>query len=151
MTNGTYATGALRGLRVRLNHAHARLYSYSGGRVGGSVGGHPVLLLTTTGRRSGRQRRTPLQYERVGKEIVVVAAGGGAPTPPGWWLNIEANPAVEVQTGADGWHAHAATVDSDRRRELWPALIAANPSLQSAQAMAGRELPVVVLAPENGD
>lgn len=149
MTKGTHATwaGALRGLRVRLNHAHAWLYSCSSGRLGGSVGGHPVLLLTTTGRRTGRERRTPVQYERVGNQIVVVAAGGGSPTPPGWWLNIEADPDVVVQTGADVWRAHAETADSDRRSGLWPALLAANPSLGSAQEKAGRQLPAVVLSP----
>lgn len=147
-TKGTQATwaGAVHGLRVRLNHAHAWLYAQSGGRLGGSVGGHPILLLTTTGRRTGRERRSPVQYERVGNEIVVVAAGGGSPTPPAWWLNLEADPDVEVRTAADVWHAHAETADSDRRAELWPALIATNPSIESAQEKAGRQLPVVVIS-----
>ena len=148
ITKRTHRTspGALRGLRVRLNHAHGWLYARSGGRLGGSVGGHPVLLLTTTGRRTGFERRTPLQYERVGNDIAVVAAGGGSPTPPAWWLNVEADPGVEVRTGPDVWHAYAATADSDRRAEVWPALIAANPSIASAQEKAGRQLPVVVLS-----
>jgi deazaflavin-dependent oxidoreductase (nitroreductase family) len=136
----------LRGLRVHLNHAHAWLYSRSGGRLGGTVGGHRVLLLTTKGRRSGRERRTPVQYERLGNELVVAAAGGGSPSPPAWWLNLEANPEVEVQLGADRWDANAETAVLRRRAELWPALIASNPSLESAQAKAGRQLPVVVLS-----
>lgn len=133
-------------LRVRANHAHAWLYSHSGGRLGGGVGGHPVLLLTTTGRRSEQKRCTPVQYERFGDEIVVVAAGGGSPGPPAWWLNLEADPEVEVQTGADVWQAHAETAGSSRRAELWPALAAANPLLESVQGKAGRQLPVVVLS-----
>ena len=148
MTKATHATqaGALSGLRVHLNHAHAWLYWRSGGRLGGSVGGHRVLLLTTTGRRSGRERRTPVQYEQLGSELVVVAAGAGSPSPPAWWLNLEADPKVEVQVGADRWDAYAETAGPRRRAELWPALIAANPSLESAQAKAGRQLPVVVLS-----
>lgn len=147
MKKATQATwpGALRGLRVHLNHAHAWLYAQSGGRLGDSVGGHPVLLLTTTGRRTGRERRTPVQYERVGTDIVVVTAGG-SPVPPAWWLNIKADPNVEVCTGGDVWHARAETAGPDRRAELWSALIAANPSIESAQEKAGRQLPVVVLS-----
>ena len=136
----------LRGLRVRLNHAHAWLYARSGGRLGASVGGHRVLLLTTTGRRSGGKRRTPVQYEPLRDELVVVAAGGGSPSPPAWWLNLETDPRVDVQVGADRWDANAETAGPRRRAELWPALVAGNPSLKSIQAKAGRQLPVVVLS-----
>jgi hypothetical protein len=103
MTKVSHTTraSALRGMRVHLNHAHAWLYARSVGRLGGSVGGHRVLLLSTTGRRSGRERRTPVQYEQLDNELVVVAAGGGSPSPPAWWLNLEANPKVEIQLGAD--------------------------------------------------
>jgi deazaflavin-dependent oxidoreductase (nitroreductase family) len=148
MTKATHPTWAsvLRGFRVRLNHAHAWLYSHSAGRLGGSVEGHRVLLLRTMGRRSGRERRTPVQYERFGDVVVVVAAGGGSPRPPAWWLNLEADPEVEVQLGADRWPAHAETAGPGRRAELWPALLIANPSLESVQAKAGRQLPVVVLS-----
>ncbi len=148
MTNAMRATSAsvLHGPRVRLNHAHAWLYSHSAGRLGGSVGGHRVLLLTTTGRRSGRERRTPVQYERIGDEVVVAAAGGGSPSPPAWWLNLEADPEVEVQVGAERWLAHAETTGPRHRAELWPTLIARNPSLESVQAKSGRQLPIVVLS-----
>ena len=153
MTAGVRAAGArrvavsvLRGLRVRLNHGHGWLYARSGGRLGGSVGGHPVLLLTTVGRRSGRKRRTPVQYERLGGDLVVVGAGGGSAEPPAWWLNLEADPEVEVQLGADRWGARAETAGPKRRAELWSALTVANPSIASAQAKAGRQLPVVVLS-----
>ena len=148
MTKLPHATwaSALRGLRVHLNHAHAWLYARSAGRLGASVGGHRVLLLTTTGRRSGRERRTPVQYEQLANELVVVASAGGSPSPPAWWLNLEADPKVEVQLGADRRDANAETAGARRRAELWPALIAANPSLESAQAKAGRQLPVVALS-----
>jgi F420H(2)-dependent quinone reductase len=64
--------------RVHLNHAHAWLYEQSGGRLGRSIAGNPVMLLTTTGRQSGQPRRTPVQYERIGDELFVIAAAGGA-------------------------------------------------------------------------
>lgn len=87
---------------MHLNHAHARLYSLSGGRLGGSMGGHPVLLLGTTGRHSGQARRTPVQYERIDGDIFIVAAAGGAPRPPAWWHNLEATAEVTVQIGESG-------------------------------------------------
>ncbi|MEO8967081.1 MAG: nitroreductase/quinone reductase family protein [Solirubrobacteraceae bacterium] len=147
MTSATHTmmARAARSVRVRMNHGHAWLYVHSAGRLGASVAGHRVLLLTTTGRHSGRTRRTPVQYEYINDELVVVAAGGGSPRPPAWWLNVEADPDVEVQIGADIWDVRAETAGPDRRAELWPALTAANPSIESAQAKAGRQLPVVVL------
>jgi deazaflavin-dependent oxidoreductase (nitroreductase family) len=133
--------------RVRLNHAHAWIYARSGGRIGGRVGPSPVLLLTTTGRRSGRPRRTPVQYQRIDGALVIVAAAGGAPQPPAWWRNIEADPRVTVQLGAERWPARAVTAHGARRNELWQRLCETNRYLARTERRAGRALPVVELEP----
>lgn len=132
-----------RRLRIHLCHMHARLYAGSGGRLGGSVGGHRVLLLTTTGRRSGERVRTPVQYEVVDGETLLVAAGGGSPRPPAWWRNVEADPHVSVQIGGDERPAFAATLPAAERAERWPRLCERNRHLEPLQRKAGRELPVV--------
>jgi deazaflavin-dependent oxidoreductase (nitroreductase family) len=130
---------------IRLNRAHAWLYARTRGRLGARVGGHPVLLLTTRGRRSGVPRRTPVQYERIDGEPILVAAAGGAPEPPAWWRNLVAEPAVVVQIGAEARPARAATVGAEERGALWARLCERNPQLDRVQRRAGRELPLVRL------
>jgi deazaflavin-dependent oxidoreductase (nitroreductase family) len=78
---------------------HAWVYQGSGGRVLGRMGGQPVLLLQTTGRRSGRTRTTPVQYLADGDTFVVVASNAGAARPPGWYLNLHANRHARVEVG----------------------------------------------------
>src|ERR1700692_1659379 len=76
--------------------AHTFFYRLSGGKLGGHMGRGPVLLLTTTGRKTGLQRTTPLLYLNDGDNLILVASYGGAPTHPVWWLNLQANPQAEV-------------------------------------------------------
>jgi deazaflavin-dependent oxidoreductase (nitroreductase family) len=109
------------------------------------MGGHPVLLLTTVGRRSGVARRTPVQYERIDGDLILVAAAGGAPEPPAWWRNLTAEPAVTVQLGAWVEAMLASPVGPDERRDLWPRLCERNRQLERVQRRAGRELPLVRL------
>ncbi len=79
---------------------HVALYRAGGGRVGGRLRkGVPVLLLTTTGRKTGRRRTTPLLYVEEGDRYVVVASAGGAPSHPAWYLNLRSNPAATIQVG----------------------------------------------------
>lgn len=86
--------------------AHAWLYRKTGGRVLGRVGGQPVLLLTTIGRRTGVPRTTPVQFMRSGARMVVVAANGGAPVAPAWLGNLVATPRASVLVGpSHGEHA----------------------------------------------
>ena len=75
------------------------LYRLSGGKIAGSMKGAPILLLTTTGRKTGKTRVTPLLYLRDDENLVVVASKGGAPNHPVWFLNLEANPDVGVEVG----------------------------------------------------
>lgn len=136
---------------IHFNRVHAHTYARTRGRLGGRMGGHPVLLLTTVGRRSGTPRRTPVQYERIDGDLVLVAAAGGSPEPPAWWRNLEAHPAVTVQIGGDVRPMRASTVGAEERRELWPRLCARNRLLERVQRRAGRELPLVRLAAPAGD
>jgi deazaflavin-dependent oxidoreductase (nitroreductase family) len=136
---------------IRFHHAHARVYARTHGRLGSRMGGHPVLLLTTTGLRSGQPRRTPVQYESIDGDLVLVAAAGGSPEPPAWWRNLEADPAVTVQIGDSVHAARAATLGAAERRELWPRLCQRNHALERVQLRAGRELPLVRLAEPAAD
>lgn len=126
---------------IRLNRIHGWACERSGGRLGGPG----VLLLTTTGRRTGRLRRTPVQYQSDDGELVVVAAARGAPHAPAWWHNLEADPRVTVRLGSSERGAVAETAGERERRALWPRLCARNHWLEPAQARAGREFPVVRL------
>ena len=108
----------------------------------------PTLLLTTTGRRSGEKFLFPLIYGRNGDSYVVIASKGGAPEHPGWYRNLQADPAVEIQVGAERLRARARTATGAERSRLWDQLAAAFPPYADYQGKAGRrEIPVVVLDP----
>ena len=82
------------------NGLHNSLYRATGGRIGGGIpGSGPVLLLTTNGRKTGRERTVPLLYLHDGEDIVLVASNGGTATHPTWWLNLKANPLATVEVG----------------------------------------------------
>jgi deazaflavin-dependent oxidoreductase (nitroreductase family) len=136
-----------RRLRVWVNHAHGWLYARTGGRVGGSFAGQPVLLLTTHGRRTGRPRTTPVQYERIGGALVVVAANGGATSPPAWWRNLRADPRASVRLGADAIRVITTELEGLERDAAWRRLCARNRHLAGLERHAGRRFPVVRLEP----
>lgn len=128
---------------------HIREYVESAGENGHIwVRGAPTLLLTTVGRRSGTPRRTALIYGRDGENYVVVASHGGSPTHPAWYLNLEANPEVEVQVGAETFSAHARTASTDERARLWPDMTKIWPDFDNYQTGTDREIPIVVLEPQ---
>jgi deazaflavin-dependent oxidoreductase (nitroreductase family) len=114
------------------------------------MGGHPVLLLTTTGRRSRRARTTPVQYQEIDGSTVIVAAAGGSKRPPDWSRNIAASPDVIVQRGSDTVSMHAREAEGDERARLWALLTRDNPWLERAERKAERRLPVLVLEPIAG-
>lgn len=107
--------------------------------------GTSTLILTTTGRRSGDQHPTPLIYGRHGDDYLVVASKGGADTPPAWYLNLEANPEVDVQVKGDRFKAHARTASADEKPELWSTMASQWPAYDKYQQKTDREIPVVVL------
>jgi len=125
---------------------HVRRYVESDGADGHYWRkGAPTLVLTTTGRRSGLPRSTALIYGRDGDRVVVVASRAGARQHPWWYLNLLADPQVEVQIMADKFSAVATTAPADERLRLWDLMSAIWPSFLRYQKRAAREIPVVLL------
>ena len=124
-------------------------YRLSGGRVAGTVpSGAPICLLTTVGRRSGRSRCVPLLFIPDGEDLVVVASRGGMDEHPSWYLNLIADPDVEIEIGRTRVAARARTADPDERARLWPRLVEAYPRFATYQARVRRVIPVVLLRPQ---
>jgi deazaflavin-dependent oxidoreductase (nitroreductase family) len=117
----------------------------NGGKVGGPFEGVPLLLLTTTGAKSGKQRINPLAYTTDGERLVIVASKNGAPTHPDWYHNIVAHPDVTVEVGTDTFAARAAVVDGAERDKLFASMAALIPVYAEYQAQITRTIPVVVL------
>jgi proline iminopeptidase len=113
--------------------------------LGGGTGLVPTLVLTTTGRKSGRPLTLPLIYGRAGDSYVVIASKGGAPQHPAWYLNLAANPEVEVQVKAERFRARARTASGAERAALWQQLVEIYHPYEKYQAATSREIPVVVL------
>jgi deazaflavin-dependent oxidoreductase (nitroreductase family) len=124
---------------------HVERYRATDGAEGHEWKGTQTLLLTTTGRKSGEQRTTPLIYAAVGDSFVIVASKGGSDEPPAWYLNLSENPEVEVQVRAERFKARARTAGSDEKPELWRRMVAEWPSYDEYQEKTDREIPVVVL------
>lgn len=107
----------------------------------------PVCLLTTTGRKTGKSRTTPLLYLRRGSDFVVVASQGGRATNPAWYLNLQANPRVTIELGRTRRHLLARTANDDERSELWPELVEMYADFATYDAWTERTIPVVICAP----
>lgn len=131
------------------DRGHRFIYRLSGGRIASRVtddeGDSPILLLTTTGRRSGKPRTHPLLYIDVDGGFVVVASNAGAGEHPAWFLNIEAESEATVQVGKVREPVVARVVSPDEREKLWPKLIEMNSGYDVYQADTDRVLPVVIL------
>lgn len=132
------------GMRVAVS-----LYRWTGGVVGGRMGRNRVLLLTTTGRRSGTAHTIPLSYFESDGALFVVASNGGQPQHPAWYLNLLANPTVTIQRGRNIQTATAAPVERERRALMWAHVVTVAPSYAHYQRRATREIPIVVLQPIN--
>ena len=115
------------------------------GRVGGSWEGRDLLLLTTTGRKSGRRHTTPMVFTREGDRLIVYASKAGAPTHPDWYLNLVADPHVVVEVGAERYDATAATLEGEEREREFAAQAARNPVFAGYQEKTDRMIPVVAL------
>ena len=123
-------------------------YRATGGRLGGTfLRGAPVLLMTVVGRKTGRRLTVPLLYLRDGERLVIVASKGGMDDHPLWYLNLLANPDVDVQISTDERPMRARVADDAERAELWPKLVAMYRDYADYQARTTRQIPVVVLTP----
>ena len=131
-----------------LSRTHLAVHRVTGGRVLGSVAGMPVLLLTTTGRRSGKARTTPLTFLRDGTELVVIASNGGADRPPDWSLNLQQTPHAVVEIGTDKLAVTARAASEQERERLWVVVTAADAGYARYQERTTRRIPVVLLTPE---
>jgi deazaflavin-dependent oxidoreductase (nitroreductase family) len=105
----------------------------------------PVLLLTTAGRKTGRRRTTPLTYLDDVDRLVLVASYGGAPRHPSWYLNLTAQPEVEVTRGRRTVRMQARTATPDERAELWPRVTSRYRGYAAYQERTTREIPLVIL------
>ena len=125
---------------------HAAVYELSGGRLGAWFG-LPTLLLTFTGRKSGKRYSTPLVYFEDGGRYIVVGSDGAARRDPQWWKNLKANPHGSVRVGRKQMDVVAHLASGDERARLWEAGKSVNPMWAKYQTRTERELPVVVLSP----
>lgn len=125
---------------------HVRRYLETDGEVGYRWRrGAPILILTTTGRRSGEPRLKPLIFGEDDGRYVVVASKGGAKGHPNWYLNLRDDPDVQVQVKADRFPARARTAEGDERERLWKRMAEIWPAYDDYQTQTDRTIPVVVL------
>jgi F420H(2)-dependent quinone reductase len=131
-----------------LSRTHLAVHRATRGRVLGSVAGMPVLLLTTTGRRSGKARTTPLTFFRDGADLVVIGSNGGADRPPAWWLNLQQTPRAVVEIGTDRLAVTARRASEQERERLWVVITATYAGYDRYQERTRRRIPVLLLTPE---
>ena len=124
---------------------HVDRYRATDGAEGHDWNGTQTLLLTTTGRRTGEERTTPLIYGRDGDDYLVVASKGGSDEPPAWYLNLAAKAEVGVQVKGDRFRARARTASAEEKARMWKTMVAEWPSYDDYQASTERDIPVVVL------
>ena len=123
------------------------VYRLTGGRLMGRMGAAPILLLTTTGRKSGQKRTVPLLYLEDGGGFAIVASYAGAAKHPAWFLNLEANPQVELQVRSRRFSATARQASAEEKAQLWPRLVAIYPAYADYQKRTTRDIPVVIVSP----
>ncbi|MDB5074779.1 MAG: Hemerythrin cation binding protein [Chloroflexi bacterium] len=117
----------------------------NGGKAGGPFTGAPLVLLTTTGAKSGKQLTTPLMYNTDGDRVLVFASKGGAPTNPAWYHNLTAHPKVTVEIGNDSYEANAVVLTGAERDRLYSRQAEQFPQFAEYQANTSRTIPVVAL------
>jgi deazaflavin-dependent oxidoreductase (nitroreductase family) len=124
------------------------LYKRTDGKVGGKfLKGAPVALLTTTGRKTGEPRVSPLLYLRDGDRVILVASQGGAANNPMWYLNLKANPKVTIQIKDEVLNLTARDATEAEKAEYWPKLVAMYSSFDDYQSWTDRVIPVVICDP----
>jgi deazaflavin-dependent oxidoreductase (nitroreductase family) len=126
--------------------ANVFLFRATGGKIGSSMFGGKVLLLTTVGSKSGKERTVPVMYFYDGPSRVVIGSAGGSPKHPAWYKNLNRHPAVTVEIKGKRYPARAETVTGSDRDRIWKTVVTEQPRFaEYAQKTKGREIPVVVL------
>jgi deazaflavin-dependent oxidoreductase (nitroreductase family) len=125
---------------------HVRVYRETGGQRGYEWRGTTILLLTTTGRKSGEPRTTPLIHRTDGERWVIVASKGGAPEHPGWYENLLADPDASIQVKDEIVPVRASTAEGEERARLWSSMAEVWPAYDDYQKKTDRQIPVVVLS-----
>jgi len=132
-------------LQNAVTRVHSVLYRSSNGVIGGRIANSPVLLLTTTGRRSGKQFTVPLLYLMDGSNVVLVASNGGAVRHPTWWLNLQARSEAWIQIKGVRQRVKTEQASAAEKQRLWPRLTAMYPGYKRYQEITDRDIPVVIL------
>jgi len=117
----------------------------NGGKVGGMFAGAPLLLLTTSGAKSGQPRTAPLVYTIDDGKWVIIASKGGAPTHPDWFHNLRAHPDVTIEVGTDTFSVRASIPEGDERQRLYDQMAAQMPNFAEYQRNTTRQIPIVLL------
>jgi deazaflavin-dependent oxidoreductase (nitroreductase family) len=131
--------------------AHVSLYRLTGGAIGGRAQNMPVLLLTTTGRRSGKHHTTPLVYLADGDDCVVVASNGGQARLPNWWLNIRKSKQASIEVGRKQLRVSAQEANPEERKRLWPRVVACRAGHEKYQERTPYSIPLVIFHQEKGE
>lgn len=128
---------------------NARVYRASGGKMWAKIGQAPILLLTTTGRKSGQPRTSPLCYLDDGGRYVVVGSHRGSETHPAWVFNLRANPEASVEIGSEHVAVTASEVSDAEREQVWPKMVAMYPDYDSYTTKTSRKFPLFALTPKS--
>ena len=134
-----------------LSRIHARAYRISRGRILDRIAGMPVLLLTTTGRESGRERTATLTYFRDGRDLVVIGSFGGSHLPPAWWLNLQRDPRASVLIDGTTSKVTARAATAEEHSRLWPLVTETFPGYARYRERTTRPIPIVLLTPVDAE
>jgi deazaflavin-dependent oxidoreductase (nitroreductase family) len=131
-----------------VNALHRNLFNLTKGRIGGRIGGMEAVVLTTTGRKTGEKRQSMLTAPLTdGDKVVLVASYGGGPKHPQWYLNLTANPEVEITRKGSTRKMTARTATSEERAAMWPDVVKAYKGYAGYQEKTDREIPLVIFTP----
>ncbi|MDE2932299.1 MAG: nitroreductase family deazaflavin-dependent oxidoreductase [Chloroflexota bacterium] len=130
---------------LALNRKVIEQFRANDGRVTGMFANEPLLLLTTTGAKSGEKRTNPLVHTLDGDRVVIIASFGGAPKHPAWFLNIRANPEVTIELPGETFRSKTIIPEGEERQRIYDQHAAEMPRFADYQAMTTREIPVVVI------
>ncbi|MET0500686.1 MAG: nitroreductase family deazaflavin-dependent oxidoreductase [Candidatus Binatia bacterium] len=139
--------GRLKPRTIRLiGRLHAWLWKLTGGKLGNAFGEFPFLMLITRGRKTGRERTTPVLYFRYGEALIIVASFGGNDMHPGWYLNLESCPEADVTINGERRQLRARKVSPEEKQLIWPRLIERYPNFAIYQQRTDRQIPLLWLS-----